>query len=180
MGRVEHLRQFHPDRRQIVHVEEPPVIDFFRRDPPEREPIRLIVQERIERIETARIAGFAVDLFDCLDDRRLDLQRFLATPLEPALDDFLFSRAFRDPLRIGLSPPWQIFQRGDDALEFREEIRVLERRQFFQRDLENVAIGAGSNRELVFVVAKIKRARFEPDLQFAPLQNAAVLIAENR
>ena len=45
MGRIENFRQFHPDRGQIVHVEETPVIDFLRRHPPEGEPICLIVQE---------------------------------------------------------------------------------------------------------------------------------------
>ena len=56
MRRVENLRQFHPDGGEIVDVEEAPVVDFLRRDPPEGEAIGLIVQQRIERIETARIA----------------------------------------------------------------------------------------------------------------------------
>ena len=56
MRRLENLRQLHPDRGEIVDVEEAPVIDFLRRHSPEREPISLVVQQRIERIETARIA----------------------------------------------------------------------------------------------------------------------------
>ena len=69
MRRVENFRQFHPDRGQIVDVEETPVIDFLRRHPPESEPIGLIVQQRIERIEAARIARRAIDLRDGLLDR---------------------------------------------------------------------------------------------------------------
>ena len=49
MGRIENLRQFHSDRRQIVHVEETSVIDFLRRHPPESEAISLVGQKRIER-----------------------------------------------------------------------------------------------------------------------------------
>ena len=112
MRRVENLRQFHPDRGEIVDVEETPVIDFLRRHPPESEPVGLIVQELIERVETARIARRAVDLRDRFLDRLLHLRRFLAAPLQPALDDFLFARAFRDAFRIGFGPPGQIFQRG--------------------------------------------------------------------
>ena len=52
--RVENLRQFHPDRGQIVDVKKAAVIDFFRRHAPEGEPIGLIVQQSIEPIETAR------------------------------------------------------------------------------------------------------------------------------
>ena len=42
---VENFRQFHPNGGEIVHVEEAAVIDFLRRDPPESEPIGLIVQQ---------------------------------------------------------------------------------------------------------------------------------------
>ncbi len=51
---VEDLRQFHPDRRQVVNVEEAPVVDLLRRDPPEGEAISLVAEEGIERVETAR------------------------------------------------------------------------------------------------------------------------------
>ena len=164
VGRVEDFRQLHSDRGQIVHVEEAPVINFFRRDAPEGEPIRLIVQERIERIKTARVAGGAIDLRDRLHDRGLDLRRFLAAALEPSLDDFLFSCALRYPSRIRRGSSWQIFERRNDALEFRIEILVLERRQFLERDLQNVAIRAGRDRKFVFVIAEIERARLEANL----------------
>ena len=63
---VEDFRQFHPDRGEIVDVEEAPVIDFLRRDAPESEPIGLIVQQLVERVETARVARRAVDLLSAL------------------------------------------------------------------------------------------------------------------
>jgi hypothetical protein len=39
MGRIKHFRQLHPDRGEIVHVEEAPVVDLLRRDPPKREAV---------------------------------------------------------------------------------------------------------------------------------------------
>ena len=43
MRGIEHFRQFHSDRGQIVHVGEAAIVNFFGGDPPEREPIRLRV-----------------------------------------------------------------------------------------------------------------------------------------
>ena len=117
---------------------------------------------------------------DRLRDRGLHLRRILAAPLEPALDDLFLAGAFRDSFRIGLRPAREVFQRGNDALEFRVEILVLEWRQLFERDLEDVPIGAGRDREFVIVIAEKKGARLEMDLQFAPLQHTSVLIAQNR
>ena len=140
----------------------------------------MIVQERIERIETARIARRSVDLRDGLRDRALHLRRLLAAALQPPLDDFLFSCALRYPFRIRRGSSWQIFERRNDALEFRIEILVLERRQFLERDLQNVAISAGRDRKFVFVIAEIERARLEANLEFTALQDPAILIAEDR
>ena len=123
---LEDLRQLHPNRGQIVDIEKAAVIDLLRRHAPEREPIRLIVEQRVERIEAARIARRAVDFRERLRDRRLHLRRFLATPFQASLDDLFFAGAFRDPLRIALGPARQIFERGHDALQFGVEILVLE------------------------------------------------------
>ena len=144
MRRIEDLRQFHPDRGEIVHVEETAVVDLLRGHAPEGEAIGLIVEQQIERIETSRLARRAVDLRHGLRDRVLHLRRFVAAPLEPALDDFFLADAFRDAFRIGLRAARQIFQRGNDALEFRVKLFVLERRQLFERDLEDVPIGAAA------------------------------------
>ena len=57
---VEHRRVFHAQRRELVDVEEAPVVDLLRRDAPVREPVRLLVEQPIERIEAARLAGDAV------------------------------------------------------------------------------------------------------------------------
>ena len=58
---VENLRQFHANGGEIVDVEKSAVVDFLCGDPPESEPVGLIVQERVERIETARVPGGSID-----------------------------------------------------------------------------------------------------------------------
>ena len=58
---VEHRRILHPQRRQLVDVEEPPVVDLLRRDAPVRQPVRLRVRAARRGVEAARLAGDAVE-----------------------------------------------------------------------------------------------------------------------
>ena len=91
-----------------------------------------------------------------------------------------FSRA-RSAIRVGIgfSPARQIFQRGNDALEFRVKIFVLKRREFFERELEDVPVSPGCDRKFVIVIAQVKRAGLEADLQLTALQDASILIAQD-
>ncbi len=54
------------------------------------------------------------------------------------------------------------------------------RAQLFERDLEDMAVGAGGDREFVFEVAQKKSAAFEVNLQLPALEHPSVLIAEDR
>src|ERR1700688_2299820 len=81
---VEHFRQFHPDRCQIVYVEKAAIINFFGCDAPECEAIRLRVEQLVQTIEAARITRPSVNLLERLFNRALDLRRFLTTPLQTA------------------------------------------------------------------------------------------------
>ena len=46
---VEHRRVLHPQRGQLVDVEEAAVVDLLGRDAPVREPVRLRVRAGVER-----------------------------------------------------------------------------------------------------------------------------------
>jgi len=65
---LEHRRHFHPDRRQLVDVEEAPIVDFLSGYPPVRKAIGLVVEQRVEGVEAARIPRNAIqapdDTFD--------------------------------------------------------------------------------------------------------------------
>ena len=58
---VEHARLVHAQRREVVDVEEAPVVDLVDRYAPVRQSIRLRVEQRVESIEAARIARRAVE-----------------------------------------------------------------------------------------------------------------------
>ena len=55
MGLFKDERVFHPDGGKAVDIEEPPVIDLLRGDPPVGKPPGLLVEKLIEEIETVRI-----------------------------------------------------------------------------------------------------------------------------
>ena len=122
MRRIEDLRQLHPNRRQIIDIKKSPVINFLGGDAPECESIRLCVQQLIERVETARIAGLAINGRQRSFDASLHLRRFLTPAFQSPFDDLLFARSFGHALRIGFRAAREVLQRGQDALEFRVKL----------------------------------------------------------
>ena len=53
---LQHRRLLDADRRQVVDVEEAPVVDLLGGDAPEAQAVGLVAQQRLERVEAARIA----------------------------------------------------------------------------------------------------------------------------
>ena len=137
------------------------------------------VEQFIERIEAARVAGLPVDLRERFLDRVLDLRRFLATPLQPSFDYFFFARAFSDALGIGFIPARQIIEGGNDALKLGIKTFLLVFDEILQRDLENESVCARRNRQPAIVVGQIKRAFLEMDLELTALEHASVLIGQD-
>ena len=180
MRGIEHFRQFHPDCRQIIHVEKAAVINFLGCDPPECEAIRLGVEQFVEPVKAARITWAPVHLGQSFLDRALDLGRFLTTPLQAALYDFFFARALSNFFRINLSAARQIFERSQNTLKLTVKLFVFVFGEIFQRHLENKTVGAGRDRQFLILIGKIERAFFETHLQFTALEHASVLIAQDR
>ena len=177
---VEHFGQFHPDCRQIIHIEKTAIINFLGRDAPKRQAIRLRVKKLIQPIEAPGIAWATVNFSQRFFNRALNLGCFLTTPLQTALHDFLFPRALGDLFRIGLSPSRQILQRSQNALKLGVKLFVFVFREIFQRHLEHETISAGRNRQFLISIGQREGALFEMHLQFAALQHATVLIAQDR
>ena len=105
-----------------------------------------------------------VDLGQRFFDRALDLGRFLTTPLQAALYDFLFSRALSNFFRINLSAARQIFERSQNTLKLTVKLFVFVFGEIFQRHLENKTVGAGRDRQFLILIGKIERAFFETHL----------------
>ena len=112
MSSIKDPGQFNPNRRQIVHIKKAAIINFFRRDPPKRQPIGLRVEQLIKRVEAARVAWFSVNPGQCLFDCLLHLRRLGAAAFQTSLDDLLLANALRDALWIGFSAFRQIFECG--------------------------------------------------------------------
>ena len=96
---VEHGRVFDPQRRELVHVEEPAVIDFFRGHVPVGQSVRLLVEQRVETVERARLALDAVEGGERAIDRVAETGMVRGERGQPAFDDFLLARSHRDRLR---------------------------------------------------------------------------------
>ena len=135
------------------------------------------VEQFIERIEAARVAGLPVDLRERFLDRLLHLRRFRASSLQTSFNDLFLPGALRNALRIGLGPFGQIFERGQNALKLGIKTFLLVFDEILQRDLENESVCARRNRQPAIVVVQIKRAFLEMDLELTALEHASVLIA---
>ena len=72
VGVLEHDRILDANGREVVDVEEAPVIDLGRRDPPVGEPVRLCIDQAIERIEALGDADDAVEGLHGALDRLID------------------------------------------------------------------------------------------------------------
>src|SRR5437868_13949188 len=118
-----------------------------------------------------------VDGLDRFFNPPLHLRRFSTTPFQAFLDGLLFTGALLDSLGVGLGPPRQILERGQNALKFRIKIFLAKLGQIFQRQFQDVAVGPGRDWENVIEISERKRAAIETDPELASLEHAAVLIA---
>ena len=57
----EYARILHPQPDQIVDVEEPPIVDLFAGHSPKRQPVRLFLQQFMQRVEAVRLARSSVE-----------------------------------------------------------------------------------------------------------------------
>ncbi|NJN36598.1 MAG: hypothetical protein HC794_05480 [Nitrospiraceae bacterium] len=117
MRRLEHQRILHPDGRQFIDVEKPAIVDLFRRHPPIRQSVGLVVQHGIQQIEASRIALPAIDQADVLIQKPPDHRAAVDQRGQAALDDFLLSIPFGDQLGRAILSRRQMLQPRDDALE---------------------------------------------------------------
>ena len=78
MALGKHFRGFRADGRQLVDVEEPPVVDLVRGGLPVRKPIDLGIEQAVEAVEAVGRAGRAIELRDGLADVSGNFRRALA------------------------------------------------------------------------------------------------------
>ena len=179
---LEHRRIFHAHAGQLVHVEEAPVVDFVRRRPPVGQPVVLLVEQRVQPIEAARIAGapFHTAIARSMCSRTSG--RRLGQAHQPFARDFLFAMTLDHLVGIALGRRRQVLQRRDDAEEF-AQVRIFVAQLFakaFDVVFEQHDVAPRIERQHAIEVVQDQRAIAEAKLQLAAFEHGAVLIAEDR
>ena len=108
----EHRRLLHADGGQPVDVEEAPVVDLVAGHAPEGQAVRLRVEEPLQEVEAARIAGRTVEDPDVLVDVQPHRLAAVAQRRQPALGDLLLAGALQHRGGGGLRTRRELLQRG--------------------------------------------------------------------
>src|SRR5579872_1108018 len=109
-----HVRILHAQAYQIVHIEEAAIVDLFSRDSPVRQAIDLQLEEKMEKIEAARISRRAIYMNECSIQQALHGCRFLQQR-PPARTKFLpCLRADAGLIRIGAA----LLRQSSQLLEY--------------------------------------------------------------
>ncbi len=158
---------------KIVDVEEASIVDLVCGDSPVREPIRLLLEELVQRVEAGGLPLVPRETPHGRLNRKGDSVILCAESGEPALVVLLVAMPFRDLLRCG----------GDAVGEGTESApQHLDRciGNVGQRAVEHSGISPGIQGKPVFMIEKRERAqvRLEPQLYLAPLQHHAVRISQ--
>ena len=112
------------DGRQLVDVEEAPVVDLFPRHPPVGESVHLVVDEAVQEIEAPRVAGGAIEESHVLGDEVADVARRLQELGELLVRDVRLSMARGQQFAVRLRAVWNGEQHLVDGLQL-EQGRVL-------------------------------------------------------
>ncbi len=118
--RGEDLRHLLTHGSQLVDGEEAAVVDLLPRRAERREPVRLRVEQSVERIEAGSSAGITIEDADGLFDGTGHLGRSRDQVGQAAFGDDLLAPPLGDQVGVALVLGWQPLERGDDALEFQQ------------------------------------------------------------
>ena len=158
---VEHHRVFHPQRGELVDVEEAPVVDLLRRDAPVGEPVRLHVEQPVERDRSCaagrrrRSGGATLSSISAATPALALVER-----RQPPLDDFLLARADRDRLGLAIAARRQVpASRSGCSAARRRRRPAWPSSQRSSRALEDHAEGVGRDRQRLVVVVDDRTRR---------------------
>ena len=182
MALGEDRRVFHANGRQFVDVEKTAIIDLVGGRLPVRKPIDLGVEQFIEVVVTVWIVDRAAQFPHVAVDELGDCRRAFGQFAQAALDHLFFALSLGDAAGLGFRAQRQVFQRGDDALQFPQFLGLL-RQRFLQRVEpvgENHPVGSRIQGQQRPVVAHPKSPLAIFELQVARFKGLAVLVAQDR
>ncbi len=182
MRGIEDLPVLDADTSEMVDVEETAVVDLLGRDTPVGEPVPLGVEDALHGIEAFGLARSSVVVTENPTERgaksgRIRVQRQQPPPAHPAL-----AADFLDALDIRRLARGQMFERGDDTLEFGEVIvsRPRFRRHRADHRPQDERRGARRNGQDVVFEGDPQSSLLEMQAKLAILQDLPELIAEDR
>src|SRR5690349_10619096 len=79
---------FHADRRQLVDVEEPSIVDLVGGDAPVGQSVCLVLQEFVEQVEAAGIAGHSIDQLQVFLQEGIDFRCCRGQIVQSPFDHF--------------------------------------------------------------------------------------------
>ena len=180
--RLEHGGILHPDRRQVVDVEEPPVVDLVPGDPPVRDAIRLRGQHGVEPVEALRLAGSAVHEPDHVLHVRLHRGGLAHEGVQPALDQRRVAPTRGLALRVRVGPLRQTGGGRHDGLEL-PDVRVGPSQpvlEIGEPEGQDLRKRAGIDREDRLVVADEEAAVLVLEPELALLEDPPVVVPQDR
>ena len=182
VGGLEDLGLLHADGRQLVDVEEAPVVDLLARHAPVGGAIGLVGQQRVQQVHALRVARLAVEEPDVLSDEGAHGGRRLEQRDELLAADLLVAPARGHPLGALLRVRRQRREPGDERLQ-RDDVGVLAAQrpgEGVDAVAEDARPRARRDRQHRVEVADEEAAVLEDELQLAAVEHGAVLVAQDR
>ena len=179
---VEDVGLLHADGREIVDIEEPPIVDLVCGRPPVGEAIVLGLQQIVQPVEAGGLPAGAAPPGHGAIDVGADLRRGVGEPGEPPARHFLLTVALGNRLPLGRPARRQVLQRRQDTEKLLESRRFRSQLPFEPLGLvaQHGDRGAGFDRQDVRAVRDREPAVGECEVELPSLEHHAVLIAQDR
>ena len=180
--RLEDRGVFHPDRGQLVDVEEAPVVDLLAGHPPVRRAVGLVRQQRVELVHARRVAGLSVEDADVVLDEGAHGRRRREQGDELLPPFFLLALARGHVLGALLGGRRQRREPRDERLQ-RGDVGVIAAERGHEA-IDPVAEDAGPrlwrDRQDGVEVAHEEAPVLEDELELTAIEHHAVLVAQHR
>ena len=157
---------------ELVYVEKAAVLALLGRGAPERQPVVLALQERVEGV------GAGADGFNLAVEGGGHLRVFGAQDGQAGAEDLLVPVALADAGPVRCPRRWEPAQRGADALDLGPDRRLGAARQVPGRSRDQLVQAPGGDGHLLVVVAQDEAAGRTLELEPPGLELPAVMVAQ--
>ena len=183
MAGFEYRVLLHPQRGEVVDVEEATVIDLVRGHPPEGGAVALGLDQQVQALRVGGVAFGAVVLPQTLAEVPGDVRGLLAEPRQMLFVMPRVPLALHAALRVGLGAGRQVSEGGDQAGQIQERRGLGPEPGLQPPDPggQDQGVLPGIDREAVLVIedAEGPQLGVEGEAQLAAVEDVAVVIAQD-